>query len=139
MGGPFLLAGLGNPGARYRMTRHNVGWMAIDRLAQSLGIGPSGWREKFGGYVADVRIPPEWPNRSLPAPFEEKLILLKPAKFMNLSGQPIRQTLDWNQLSPDRLLVIVDDVNLPLGGIRVRPRGSAGGHNGLKDIERHLG
>ena len=136
---PFLLAGLGNPGPRYRMTRHNAGWLALDRIARSLSLDGSVWREKFGGYVAETRIPPDWPSRRLPAPLDEKLILFKPAKFMNLSGGPIRQALDWHQTSLKRFLAIVDDVNLPLGGIRLRERGSAGGHNGLKDIQLHMG
>ena len=120
-----LIAGLGNPGPRYRNTRHNVGFMVLDALADSLGIDFS--REKFGGLIAEGRIG------------SEKVLLLKPLTFMNNSGQSVAQAARNHTGEPGDLLVIVDDVHLPLGRIRIRGQGSSGGHNGLKSIIACLG
>jgi peptidyl-tRNA hydrolase, PTH1 family len=120
-----LIVGLGNPGAKYAGTRHNVGYAVIDNLAQSPRAGR--FLSRFQGQVAELR---EDPHR---------VLLVKPETFMNLSGRCVRQFLDFYQLTPPDLLVVCDDINLPLGKLRVRARGTHGGHNGLRDIQAHLG
>jgi PTH1 family peptidyl-tRNA hydrolase len=120
-----IIVGLGNPGPRYAGTRHNVGFDVIDLLAQSPKAGR--FRSQFQAEVAELRED------------SDKILLVKPDTFMNLSGQPVRQIVDFYQLPLADLLVVCDDVNLPLGRLRVRARGSAGGHNGLKDLQQHLG
>lgn len=120
-----LIVGLGNPGPRYRQTRHNVGFMVLDRLAGRLGV--SSWREKFSAEAAEA------------SHAGERLLLLKPQTFMNLSGVSVAKAARNNAEDLTRdLLVIVDDVNLPLGRLRLRGGGSAGGHNGLKSLIEHL-
>jgi PTH1 family peptidyl-tRNA hydrolase len=121
----FLIVGLGNPGPRYRNTRHNVGFMALDRLAEELG--GSFDREKFQGLVAEARHA------------DAKVLLLKPLTFMNNSGQAVAQAARNAVDGPEQVLVVTDDVNLDLGRLRLRRGGSAGGHNGLKSIIAHLG
>ncbi|HEV3237847.1 MAG TPA: aminoacyl-tRNA hydrolase [Gemmataceae bacterium] len=120
-----LVVGLGNPGSRYQGTRHNVGFEVIDRLADGPGAGS--FHTKFKGQLAELREE------------NEKVLLVKPETFMNLSGQCVRQFVDFYQIQPEDLLVICDDVNLPLGKLRARAKGSHGGHNGLRDIQAHLG
>ncbi len=120
-----VVVGLGNPGRKYEGTRHNVGFLVIDALAK--GPGTSGFNERFDAEIAE----------SMEA--GEKTLLAKPQTFMNLSGRSVRQILDFYQIPVENLLVICDDVNLPLGKLRFRAKGSAGGHNGLKDIQNHLG
>jgi peptidyl-tRNA hydrolase, PTH1 family len=120
-----LVAGLGNPGARYRGTRHNVGFAALDRLAQRLCVAVD--REKFHALAAECQ-------RG-----QEKILLLKPLTFMNLSGDSVARAARNRLDAPEDLLVIYDDVDLPLGKIRLRPHGSAGGHNGMKSIIERLG
>lgn len=120
-----VVVGLGNPGSRYEGTRHNVGFAVLDLLAQSPHAG--GFRGQFQAQVAELRED------------ADKILLVKPATFMNLSGQCVRQVMDFYQLPQEALLVVCDDVNLPLGKVRVRARGSHGGHNGLRDIQTHLG
>jgi peptidyl-tRNA hydrolase, PTH1 family len=124
--GPQLVVGLGNPGPKYLDTRHNVGFMAIERLATELG-GAFRQQAKLHGLLADVG---QGPSR---------LRLLMPQTFMNDSGRSIRAALDWFGLLPADLLVIVDDMDLPLGRLRLRASGSAGGHNGLRSAISHLG
>lgn len=121
-----LVAGLGNPGASYASTRHNVGFMALERLAAASG---SSFRKhsKLGGLLAEVG---QGVNR---------LRLLMPQTFMNESGRSIRAALDWYGLDPAQLLVVVDDMDLPLGRLRLRAGGGAGGHNGLRSTINHLG
>lgn len=121
-----LLVGLGNPGDRYSDTRHNVGFLALDRLVER---EHSGFRQqgKLHGLLAEVGSGPE------------RLRLLKPQTYMNDSGRSIRAALDWFGLSPEQILVLVDDMDLPLGRLRLRARGSAGGHNGLRSTIAHLG
>jgi PTH1 family peptidyl-tRNA hydrolase len=117
---------LGNPGPRYRDTRHNVGFVTLDRVAERLGAAFG--REKYDGAVAEA------------AHRGEKLLLLKPMTFMNRSGISVAQAA--RNRAPDAaadLLIVTDDVNLPLGRLRIRSGGSAGGHNGLKSIIEHLG
>jgi PTH1 family peptidyl-tRNA hydrolase len=122
-----LIVGLGNPGSKYDRTRHNIGFMAIDRLAHYWGVS---WSEakKFHGIYGEYR-----------QPGRDRLILLKPTTYMNASGQSVRAVLDWYKLEPESVLVIYDDMDLPLGKIRLRHSGSAGGHNGMKSIIAHLG
>ena len=127
-----LVVGLGNPGREYAGTRHNVGFAVIDRLAEKVGWTPVGEfdrlaRSKFDGLAYDGVVGAG-----------EKLVLLKPATFMNLSGKAVQSAMAFYQLPPEDVMVVLDDVALPCGKIRIRPGGSSGGHNGLKDIERAL-
>ncbi len=125
----FLVAGLGNPGEQYRDTRHNLGHLVIDRLAQNLDItinefppASSFIRAEFGRVRID----------------EEEVILAKPLTFMNLSGESIKALLDFFNLSPSRLIVVHDDLDLPLGVVRIKAGGGTGGHRGLGSIIVHL-
>lgn len=120
-----VVVGLGNPGRRYEGTRHNVGFMLVDALAA--GPGVSSFQSRFEGQVA------EWRER------DEKILLIKPETFMNLSGRTVRQALDFYQVEVPDLLVVCDDFNLPLGRLRFRARGTHGGQKGLLDIQHHLG
>ena len=122
-----LIAGLGNPGPQYDHTRHNVGFVALDRLARRYAPGAIA-RSKFQGATIDAAIG------------DEKVILLKPLTFMNRSGQSVAEAVTFFKIDAAHdLLIIVDDVALPCGTIRLRADGSAGGHNGLLDIEQKLG
>jgi PTH1 family peptidyl-tRNA hydrolase len=120
-----IVVGLGNPGRRYQGTRHNVGYDVIDVLAKSDSAGR--FQGRFQAQVAELR------------EGSYKVLLVKPETFMNLSGQCVRQFVDFYQVQPADLLVVCDDINLPLGKLRVRARGTHGGHNGLRDIQNHLG
>jgi len=120
-----LIVGLGNPGTQYERTRHNVGFMAIDQFAQKHGA--VNFRVAHESFLADV------------LSGGEKLLLLKPQTYMNLSGRAVASAMGFYKLNVEDVLVVVDDVALPAGVIRLRASGSAGGHNGLKDIERALG
>lgn len=120
-----IVVGLGNPGSRYCGTRHNVGFEVIDTLARHPSVGA--FREKFESLVAEGRVD------------DETLLLVKPQTYMNLSGRAVRALLDFYKLPPQQLLVVCDDIHLPLGKLRLRARGSHGGHNGLRDIQQHLG
>ena len=122
--GPFLIAGLGNPGREYARNRHNVGFHCIDHLAAALSIPLTKRRFKslFGeGRIAGYRV-----------------VLAKPLTFMNASGEAIAPLSRWYKISPGRMLVIHDDLDLPLARIRLRPGGSAGGHHGIESIIEHL-
>ncbi|MEY4353901.1 MAG: hypothetical protein RLZZ609_2142 [Cyanobacteriota bacterium] len=121
-----LLVGLGNPGPRYSLTRHNVGFLVLERLAAEAGQ-TFRQQSKLHGLLADVGLGPE------------RLRLLMPQTFMNESGRSVRAALDWFGLRADQLLVIVDDMDLPLGRLRLRSSGSAGGHNGLRSLIQYLG
>ena len=123
-----LLVGLGNPEPKYDRTRHNIGFVAVDRLATIWGSPP--WKEqrKFQGLFTEV-----------PLTKGETIKLLKPLTYMNLSGQSIRAVMDWYKLPPESVLVIYDEMDVPLGKIRLRLSGSAGGHNGMKSTIAHLG
>ena len=120
----FLLIGLGNPGADYVQTRHNIGFMALDALAKDGGVA---FKADRLGDVARMK------HRG------RQLILVKPSTFMNLSGKSVRHWLDAEKLSADRMLIVTDDINLPFGTLRLRAKGNDGGHNGLKDIQAVLG
>jgi len=124
---PQLIVGLGNPGAKYDKTRHNIGFEAIDLLAQSWNIDMSENR-KFQSTFGEGR-----------GPHGDKIRLLKPLTYMNLSGQAIRATTDWFKLPPESVLVIYDDMDLAVGKIRLRLSGSAGGQKGMKSAIAHLG
>jgi PTH1 family peptidyl-tRNA hydrolase len=118
-----IIVGLGNPGRQYAGTRHNVGFDVIDSLAAGPGVGA--FKERFGSLAAEATA--------------DGLLLLKPQTFMNLSGRSVRQAVDFFKLEPADLLVVCDDFALPLGKLRFRARGSHGGHNGLRNIQEHLG
>ena len=121
-----LVVGLGNPGSKYAGTRHNIGFMALERMAASNGLS---FRQqaKLHGLAAETGIG------------DQRLRLLMPQTFMNDSGRSIRAALDWFGFAPEQLLVLVDDMDLPLGRLRLRAQGSAGGHNGLRSTIQHLG
>ena len=117
------VVGLGNPGAEYRRTRHNVGFEVVDVLARRWGVRLKAWRS-----IADVA---KVPGRDA--------VLVEPTTFMNLSGQAVRAVADYYRIEPADLLIVVDEVQLPLGRLRLRRSGSAGGHNGLKSVIEHVG
>ena len=121
-----LLVGLGNPGSRYADTRHNVGFMVLERLAAA---APTSFRNQphLQGLLADLGVG------------SERLRMLMPQTYMNESGRSIRAALDWFRLEPSQLLVLVDDMDLPFGRLRLRANGSAGGHNGLRSTIQQLG
>src|SRR5262249_10080539 len=120
-----VVVGLGNPGKRYEGTRHNVGYAVVDLLAESPHSGR--FQGRFQAQVAEL------------LEGEHKVLLAKPETFMNLSGRSVRQIVDFYQVLLKDLLIVCDDVNLPLGKLRARARGTHGGHNGLRDIQNHLG
>ncbi|HWE39733.1 MAG TPA: aminoacyl-tRNA hydrolase [Isosphaeraceae bacterium] len=120
-----LVVGLGNPGSKYEGTRHNIGFELVDLLARG-GTGASFGR-KFDGLLAETEI------------HYQRVLLLKPLTFMNLSGRSVRQALGFYKVELADLLVICDDLNLPLGKLRLRPGGTDGGQKGLRDIAAQLG
>ena len=121
-----LLVGLGNPGSRYAHTRHNVGFLVLEQLAAA---GGQTFRQqgRLHGLIAELGVG------------SGRMRLLMPQTFMNDSGRSVRAALDWFGFRADQMLVIVDDMDLPLGRLRLRASGSAGGHNGLRSIIQHLG
>jgi PTH1 family peptidyl-tRNA hydrolase len=123
--GAKIIVGLGNPGRNYANTRHNLGFMVVDELARRGGDGSA--RKRFRSAVMEARLP------------AGKTILVKPQTYMNESGHAVREVLNWYRAEPDRLLVVVDDLDLPFGQLRIRGNGSAGGHNGLRSIIGQLG
>jgi PTH1 family peptidyl-tRNA hydrolase len=123
---PQLIVGLGNPEPRYDRTRHNIGFAAVDAIARAWQI-PLAENRKFQGIFGEGRSN------------TDKIRLLKPLTYMNNSGQAIRAVTDWYKLPPESVLAIYDDMDLPLGKIRLRLSGSAGGHNGMKSAIAHLG
>ena len=124
-GAAWLIVGLGNPGEKYENTRHNVGFQVIDELAERQGKPVQ--RLKFKALTGLLTIG------------GEKALVMKPVTYMNLSGEAVRPAADFYKLPPERILVISDDVALAAGRLRIRAKGSAGGHNGLKSIIQHLG
>jgi PTH1 family peptidyl-tRNA hydrolase len=120
-----LVVGLGNPGPRYAGTRHNIGFDVVDYLAAAPGVGRS--RSRFEAQVADA------------VEGTEQVLLMKPETFMNLSGRAVRAAIDFYKLAVTDLLVVCDDIALPLGKLRVRAKGSDGGQKGLRSIEQQLG
>jgi PTH1 family peptidyl-tRNA hydrolase len=121
----FLIVGLGNPGKEYEETRHNIGFKVVDNIAKEYNIEIN--RQKFKGTYGEGFIE------------SEKVMLLKPTTFMNLSGESVRAVVDFYNLDNDKILVIYDDISLEVGTLRIREKGSAGGHNGIKSIIAHLG
>lgn len=121
----FLIAGLGNIGRQYEHTRHNVGFDTIDLISDRYNIPIN--REKFKGMYGEGNI------------YGNKVILLKPSTFMNLSGESVREVLNFYKIKNENLIVLYDDISLEVGRIRIRPHGSAGGHNGIKSIISNLG
>ena len=120
----FLIVGLGNPGSEYDNTRHNTGFMVLDAFAKSVGVG---FEDRRYGFVAEASVK------------GRKLFLLKPTTFMNLSGNAVRYWLNKENIDQSRLLVVVDDLSLPLGAFRLKGSGSNGGHNGLGNIQQLIG
>jgi PTH1 family peptidyl-tRNA hydrolase len=133
-----LVVGLGNPGNEFVATRHNIGWEALDELAARLGwIGKKEEfgrlaKKKFDGLILDGTV-------SIHSGGSEKVLLLKPTTYMNDSGRSVQAAMAFYQVSPAEMIVVLDDLALPSGKIRIRSAGSPGGHNGLKDIERAIG
>ena len=120
-----LLVGLGNPGVKYAHNRHNIGFMAMDQIASDHGF--ASWRSKFQGQIADGRIG------------SEKVTLLKPETFMNLSGQSVGETMRYLKLAPDDVIVFHDEIDLAPGKVRLKTGGGHAGHNGLRSIHGHIG
>jgi len=133
-----LIVGLGNPGPEYVGTRHNIGFEVLDRLAVRLGWinKPDDFgrfaRTKFDGLTLDGSV-------GLAGGGDERLLLLKPMTYMNVSGRSVIAAMQFHKLSVDEVMIVLDDLALPVGRLRLRAGGSSGGHNGLKDIERVLG
>lgn len=120
-----LIVGLGNPGREYENTRHNIGFQTIDKYASKIGISIN--KSKFNGLYGETMI------------FGDKVILLKPQSYINLSGEVIRKFVDFYKINLDDILIIHDDLDLEVGTYKIKQKGSSGGHNGLKNIELHLG
>jgi PTH1 family peptidyl-tRNA hydrolase len=120
-----VVVGLGNPGKRYDGTRHNVGFAVIDNLALSPRAGR--FQSRFQAQVSEL------------SEEADKILLVKPETFMNLSGRCVREVMNYYQLPLTDLFVVCDDMNLPLGKLRIRTKGTHGGHNGLRDVQNHLG
>lgn len=120
-----IFVGLGNPGAEYANTKHNVGFMLADKLAAE--IGAENWRNNFNALVAETF-------------FEgEKILIVKPQTFMNLSGEAVVPIADFYKIDLENLIVAHDDMDIPVGTIRLRPKGSSGGHRGIESIIQHFG
>src|SRR5438045_2657184 len=121
-----IIAGLGNPGAQYARTRHNIGFMAVDKLAEDWRAG---WttESKFAVRLARV-------DRD-----ERRVLLCQPQTYMNASGEAVGALASFYRVEPQNLLVVLDDADLPFGTVRLRPEGSSGGHHGLESIQQHLG
>lgn len=120
-----IIIGLGNPTEKYQATRHNIGWDAITRISDDYKIPLNSRRHKAicgSGYIEG-----------------EKVILAQPLTYMNLSGECVRELVDYYKVSPENIIVIYDDISLEVGQLRIRKKGSAGGHNGIKSIISHLG
>jgi len=121
----LLFVGLGNPGTKYAKNRHNIGFMALDRLAKDHGFGP--WKQKFQAELCEGRLG------------SEKVILLKPMTFMNLSGQSVGEAMRFYKLTPEDITVFHDELDLAPGKVRVKMGGGHAGHNGLRSIHQHIG
>jgi len=116
-----LIAGLGNPGAEYADTRHNIGFMAVDAIAVRYKL--SSWKKKFKGMATSA----------------DSFLLLKPHTFMNLSGESVGEAMRFHKLAPENVIVFHDDLDLLPGQVKIKQGGGAGGHNGLKSIDAHIG
>ena len=122
-----LIIGLGNPGNQYKKTRHNAGFMAVEYLADEFGFSEFKKSDKHKSEIAEGQIN------------GEKVLLIKPQTFMNLSGQAVQSVMQFYKIAIENIVVIFDDVSLSSGTIRIRPSGSAGGHNGVKSLIQELG
>lgn len=123
----YLIVGLGNPEKKYDNTRHNIGFRFIDLFLEKHGIPLTNYKSKFKSHIYDLEF-----NK-------ERVILIKPQTYMNLSGEAVRLVANFYKIPMENILIICDDLSLPLAKIRLRQKGSSAGHNGLKDIEKHLG
>ena len=121
----YLIVGLGNPGKEYINTRHNVGFEAVDAFCSKHDIKLN--KEKFRAILGEGRIG------------TERIIVAKPQTYMNLSGESVREIADWYKIDDENIIIIYDDISLPTGFLRIREKGSAGGHNGIKNIIYQLG
>ena len=121
----YIIVGLGNPGLQYAVTRHNAGFMLIDALAEKYSVKID--RAKYKALVAEATIG------------GKRALLMKPQTFMNLSGEAVGEAARFYKIDPSHVIVLSDDISLDVGKLRVRRKGSAGGHNGLKSINEHLG
>ena len=121
----WLIAGLGNPGSKYENTRHNMGFRTVELLAEQRGVKLNKVKFKSAYNLMEFA--------------GARCLVMKPQTYMNLSGEAVREAAQFYKIPPERVLVIYDDVSLPVGKLRVRPTGSAGGHNGIKNIIAHLG
>ena len=119
-----LFVGLGNPGLKYERTRHNAGFIALDFFMNKKAVG---FNEKFGGYFNKLRIN------------DNEVFVLKPLTYMNNSGQSVIQVVNFYKINPSDVVVMHDDMDIPVGEVRYKTKGSAGGHNGIKSIIQHLG
>lgn len=124
-GGPFIVFGLGNPGRQFREDRHNIGFMLLDRLAADFSAAFG--KVQFGTLIVDVRVD------------GKKVLLAKPQTFMNRSGESVQSLLRYYRIPHFQTLIIFDDLDLPLGSIRIRPLGGSGGHNGMQSVLERLG
>lgn len=120
-----LIVGLGNPGKNYENTRHNLGFMVLEKYFKKRNINNP--KEKFGGIYYETVIE------------NEKVLFLKPQKYINLSGEVLKRYIDFFKLKTEDILIIHDDLDTPCGSVKVKPSGGSGGHNGLKDIEKNIG
>lgn len=119
-----LIVGLGNPGPEYQNTRHNIGFMAVDAIAEHFGA--VSWKKKFKGHASTLARIPE-------------VLLLKPMTFMNLSGESVGDALRFHKLTPEKVIVFHDDLDLAPAQVKIKQGGGSGGHNGLKSIDAHIG
>ena len=120
-----LVVGLGNPGKQYEKTKHNIGFMVVDAIADSVPHTP--WREEQRAEVCSITVA------------GEKVLLVKPQTFMNVSGESVGPLMRYYKIDPSDVYCIYDDMDLPVGKLRIRPNGSSGGHNGIKSIIQHIG
>ena len=121
----YIVAGLGNPGKQYELSRHNAGFLCLDILSNRLGFRTD--RIKFNALTADVMIS------------GKRCLVMRPQTYMNLSGDAVKAAADFYKIPSDRVIIVYDDIDLPVGALRIRRKGSAGGHNGIKNIIAHLG
>ncbi len=120
-----IVVGLGNPGREYAGTRHNLGFMVVDEIARR--YGPANWRKRFRSEIGEVFVD------------AQKIVLVKPQTFMNLSGMAVREAINWYHVDRDEVIIVMDDLDTPFGSLRLREKGTAGGHNGLSSIIQQLG
>jgi PTH1 family peptidyl-tRNA hydrolase len=125
---PWIVCGLGNPGAKYEGTPHNIGFQAVDELCEQLGAR---WSSKFSALIAEATVSP--------GVNAQKVVLVKPQQFMNLSGGPLKQVANYFKVSPNSLVVLHDDIDLPFGSIKAKLGGGDAGHNGLRSITKSFG